>query len=66
MKVAELREMSLEELMQLKTDASFEMAKHKFDMATRKLDSVAKIKATRKKIARILTLITQKKNQQVK
>ncbi len=63
MKSADLRELSLEELNQIKIDTKFELAKLKFDHATRKLDSVAKFKTTRKKIARVLTIISEKNNQ---
>ena len=59
--VEELRGKTSEELTQNLTDAKKELFNLRFQNATNQLDNSARIKEVRKNIARIQTVMTQKK-----
>ena len=62
--VEDLRKKSDAELAQELVDAKKELFNLRFQNATNQLDNTARIKEVRKNIARIQTVITQKKNAQ--
>jgi large subunit ribosomal protein L29 len=55
-KTAELRELSDEELVQHLEEAKTELFNLRFQLATGRLDNVARIETLRREIARLLTL----------
>ena len=59
--VEELRTKTIEELNNELVDAKKELFNLRFQNATNQLDNTARIKEVRKNIARIQTVITQKK-----
>lgn len=60
----ELKSQSAAELKQQLVEAKKELFNLRFQNATNQLDNTARIKEVRKNIARIQTIITQKKNAQ--
>ena len=58
----ELREENVASLQERLVDAKKELFNLRFQNATNQLDNTARIKEVRKNIARIQTVITQKKN----
>ena len=55
MKAADLRDMTIEELVEALAAAKEELFNLRFQLATNQLDNTARIKAVKKDIARILT-----------
>jgi len=61
MKADELRGLSLEELKKRLTDEEENLANLRFQLATSQLESPIKVRTARKDIARLQTLIREKK-----
>ena len=61
MKAEELRGFSLEELKKRLTEEEENLANLRFQLATSQLDSPIKVRTVRKEIARLQTLIREKK-----
>ncbi len=60
MKIGELRQKSSEELKRVLKDSRNRLRQLRFDLASGKVKNVREIRALRKDVARILTLIKQK------
>ena len=60
MNVADLREMSKEELMDSLADAKEERFKLRFQHATNQLDNTARMRSVKADIARILTVLRER------
>lgn len=56
MRVREMRELSAEELTTRITDARKELIELRFQHASRKLENPSKLRLTRKRLARMLTI----------
>ncbi len=63
MKVAEVRELDIEELERRAAETRRELFNLRFQHATGQLENTGQIKEVRKNIARILTVLTQKKQE---
>ncbi len=57
MKTAELRELTHRELMEKLAESKEELFNLRFQLATNQLDNTARIKAVKKMVARILTIL---------
>lgn len=66
MKAKELRALSIEELQKKERELRRELFNLRFQLAKGELQNVRRIKAVRKDIARILTIITEKSGTQDK
>lgn len=64
MKVAEIREMSMNEMNEKLTGLKQELFALRFQVAVNQLDNTARIGAVKKDIARIKTVLTQKELEQ--
>ena len=62
MKANEIRSMSVEELQTKLTDLKKDLFMLRMQHATNHLDNPTKISATRRDIARVLTVLSEKKN----
>ena len=62
MKATEIRSMSVEELQSKLVDLKKELFMLRMQHATNHLDNPTKISATRRDIARVLTVLSEKKN----
>jgi large subunit ribosomal protein L29 len=60
MSIADLRELSTEELMEALVEAKEERFNLRFQVATNQLDNTARLKAVKKEIARILTVMRER------
>jgi len=60
MKIKEMRDLSQEELNTQVADARKEIVSLRFAHSLRKLESTAKIRQTKKRLAQLLTIITEK------
>jgi len=60
MRVSEMRDLSVDELQTKITDTRKEIVELRFQHAGRKLESPAKMRLARKRLARLLTVQTQK------
>lgn len=60
MKLDELREMSLDELMDALVEAKEERFNLRFQVATNQLDNTARLKTVKKDIARIRTVLRER------
>jgi large subunit ribosomal protein L29 len=60
MKVADIRELTAEEIKTQISEARKELVGFRFQQSMRKLESTARIKTTRQKLARLLTIETEK------
>lgn len=60
MKVADIRELTAEEITTQISEARKELVGFRFQQSMRKLESTARIKATKQKLARLLTIQTEK------
>lgn len=60
MKIKELREKNIPELKKLLTEKEENIRKFRFDLATKQVKGVRQIRADRKDVAKILTLIGEK------
>ena len=63
MKAAELRDTTVEELMKKEQDLRKELFNLRFRQATGEIENPMRIRAIRKDIAKILTVITEKNRQ---
>ncbi len=63
MKVAEVRELDVEELERRAAETRRELFNLRFQHATGQLENTGQIKEVRKNIARILTVLNQKKQE---
>ncbi len=61
MKAADLRELTLEELMDRQLDLKRKLFNLRFQLASGELDNSAELEKTRKDIARVMTIIAQRK-----
>ena len=62
MRVKEIRELAQEELKNKIDDTRRQILEMRFQLATRKLDSPAKLRTARKTLARLLTIRSQQEN----
>jgi len=60
MKAAELRDLSLDELLEKDRELTEELFNLRFQNATNQLDNTARIPQARKDLARVKTIITEK------
>ncbi|MFH1217037.1 MAG: 50S ribosomal protein L29 [Pseudomonadota bacterium] len=60
MKIKDIRQLSVEELVAKSVDLSEELNKLKFQHGFRPLENTAKLKELRKDISRVKTIITEK------
>jgi len=60
MRVKEIRELSADEVKTRIDDARKEIVELRFQLAARKLESTAKLRNTRKQLAQLLTVQTEK------
>jgi large subunit ribosomal protein L29 len=60
MKVSELKELAVEELQRREQDLRKELFNLRFQQATGEIENPMRIRAIRKNIARVLTLITER------
>ena len=63
MDISEVRQLSDADLEQALVDARQELWKVRFDLATRQEKNYSRLPATRKRIARILTVMTERQHQ---
>jgi large subunit ribosomal protein L29 len=63
MKAAELRDITVEELMKKEQDLRKELFNLRFQQATGEIENPMRIRAIRKDIAKILSVITEKNRQ---
>ncbi len=66
MKAAELRELSTAELNEKLTDLKAELFQLRFQLAINQLENPTRIKAVKKDIARILTILCEQSRQEAK
>jgi len=66
MKMLEIRELTSSELQQKLNDMTEELFNLRFQKATNRLENPGKIKFLRRDIARLKTLLTERKNEQEK
>jgi large subunit ribosomal protein L29 len=66
MKVKELRDLATEELQTKIDDTRKQIVDMRFQLAMRKLESPAKLRTARKDLARLLTIATEKVDEQIK
>ena len=62
MDIREIRALSDPDLEQALADAKLEMWKIRFDLATRQEKNFSRLPATRRRIARILTVMTERRS----
>jgi len=62
MKVAEIRELTVEELLKKIKNTDRDLADLKFKHSLNQLENPISIRALRKEIARMITVVTEKKN----
>jgi large subunit ribosomal protein L29 len=60
MKATELREMTVDELRSKETELAVELRMLRFQKVTGQLENAAKVKNTKKKLARVLTVLGEK------
>jgi len=60
MKARDLREMNLDELMQKEKDLNAELFNLRFQLATNQLENAMRLPLTRKDLARIKTIISER------
>ena len=66
MKVEELREVPVDELMDALVEAKEERFNLRFQVATNQLDNTARLKQVKKEIARILTVLREREMAEAK
>ena len=64
-KAAEIRELSTEELMKKEAELREDSFRLRFKLSTGELEDTSKIKQTRKDIARIKTILAERRKQEV-
>ncbi len=62
MKVKEMRELSKEELVNRVDETRKGLVELRFQLALRKLENPAKLRTTRKELAQMLTILTEKES----
>lgn len=65
MKAAEIRELSTEELLKKEAELREDTFNLRFKLSTGELEDTSKIKQTRKDIARIKTILAERRKQEV-
>lgn len=65
MKPSELRGLNSDELMKKETELREDVFRMRFKLSTGELENPAKLKETRKEIARIVTILAQRKQEAV-
>ncbi len=60
MKAVELREMTLEELMLREEDLVEELTRSRIQLSIKRLDNPLQVRGTRRELARVKTIITEK------
>ena len=63
MKAAELRELNYRELMEKLAESKEELFNLRFQLATNQLDNTARLKAVKRTVARILTILRDREIQ---
>ena len=63
MKASKLRDMTVDELIQKESDLRKELFNLRFQQATGEIENPMRIRAVRKDIARVLTLVTEKRKE---
>ncbi|MFZ5392141.1 MAG: 50S ribosomal protein L29 [Patescibacteria group bacterium] len=63
MKAAQIRQKNTEELLKLLTDSYEQLRDFRFQASIRKLKNVKQINAVKKDVARILTILIERNNQ---
>ncbi|MCQ3804958.1 MAG: 50S ribosomal protein L29 [bacterium] len=63
MKAAELRELNYRELMEKLADSKQELFNLRFQLATNQLDNTARLKAVKRTVARVLTILRDREIQ---
>ena len=66
MKVKEMRELSKDELASRVDETRKSLVEMRFQLALRKLENPAKLRTTRKELAQMLTVLTEKEMEAVK
>jgi large subunit ribosomal protein L29 len=61
MKAAELRDLTLDELLRKETELSAELFNLRFQLATNQLENPMRLPLTRKDLARVKTIIAEKR-----
>jgi len=61
MKAAELRDLTLDELLRKETELSTELFNLRFQLATNQLENPMRLPLTKKDLARVKTIIAQKR-----
>ena len=64
MKAAELRDLTLDELLRKETELSAELFNLRFQLATNQLENPMRLPLTRKTLARVKTVIAEKRHMQ--
>ena len=64
MKAAELRDLTLDELLRKETELSAELFNLRFQLATNQLENPMRLPLTRKDLARVKTVIAEKRQVQ--
>jgi len=64
MKATEIRDMSLEEMKQKASDVEQELFNLRFQHGTGQLENTAKLKQTKRDVARLKTIVRQTESQQ--
>jgi large subunit ribosomal protein L29 len=62
MKAAELRDLTLDELLRKETELSSELFNLRFQLATNQLENPMRLPLTRKDLARVKTIIAEKRH----
>lgn len=64
MKAIELREMTLEELSGLESELEEELTQYRIQLSIRRLDNPIKVRETRRDLARVKTIINEKRSEE--
>jgi len=64
MKAIELREMTLEELSGLERELEEELTQYRIQLSIRRLDNPIKVRETRRDLARVKTIINEKRSEE--
>ncbi len=64
MKAIELREMTLDELAGMERELEEELTQYRIQLSIRRLDNPIKVRQTRRELARVKTIINEKRNEE--
>ena len=64
MKAIELREMTLDELTGMERELEEELTQYRIQLSIRRLDNPIKVRHTRRELARVKTIINEKRNEE--